>query len=191
MSTGSIDSAPPAGVRESETLSLLLAQIEQIGERLTRLEAAVAALRPDDDTEASDPIWGAPDGVGNALVRGREIRPPLPEPRIVRAIIRNRQIRKQHISGRLFSDPAWDMLLDLTVAYAEHARISITSLCIASGVPQATALRWINLLVGAGLVQRVEDIVDRRRVFVALTEEGANTMAALFSDLERVATPLI
>ena len=72
------------------------------------------------------------------------------------------------------------MLLDLTAARAEHRRVSVTSLCIASGVPTTTALRWIKLLEQAGFVERVEDDTDRRRAFVSLTEIGVESVARYF-----------
>lgn len=75
------------------------------------------------------------------------------------------------------------MLLDLTAARAEHRRVSVTSLCIASGVPTTTALRWIKLLEQAGTVQRLEDDTDRRRAFVALTEQGAESLARYFQSI--------
>jgi DNA-binding MarR family transcriptional regulator len=77
----------------------------------------------------------------------------------------------------------WDMLLDLTAARAEHKRVSVTSLCIASGVPPTTALRWISHMTDAGLLQRVEDDLDRRRVFVTLTDNAADGMARFFANL--------
>jgi DNA-binding MarR family transcriptional regulator len=82
----------------------------------------------------------------------------------------------------MFADPAWDMLLDLTAARAEHKRVSVTSLCIASGVPSTTALRWIALLTQAGLLERVEDDTDRRRAFVQLTDRASDAMARYFAD---------
>jgi len=36
------------------------------------------------------------------------------------------------------ADPAWDMLLDLTAARAESRAVSVSSLCIAAGVPTTT-----------------------------------------------------
>lgn len=75
------------------------------------------------------------------------------------------------------------MLLDLTAARAEHVRVSVTSLCIASAVPPTTALRWIAQMSEAGLFQRIEDEVDRRRAFVALTDKAADAMARYFFDL--------
>lgn len=121
----------------------------------------------------------------------RAARPPLPEPRLVRKIIRQRQLRARFFEGDLFADPAWDMLLDLTAARAEHVRVSVTSLCIASGVPPTTALRWIGQMTDTGLLQRVDDETDRRRAFITLTDKAAETMARYFSELDMSASRLV
>ena len=113
----------------------------------------------------------------------RITRHPLPDPRLVRRIIRQRQLRARFFDGDFFGDPAWDILLDLTAARAEHARVSVTSLCIASGVPPTTALRWIGMMTEVGLLQRVEDDTDRRRAFVALTDKAADAIARYFAEL--------
>ena len=62
--------------------------------------------------------------------------------------------------------------------------MSVTSLCIASGVPPTTALRWISQMVEAGLFERVEDDTDRRRVFIGLSDKAASAMAGYFAALE-------
>jgi len=115
----------------------------------------------------------------------RTPRPPLPDPRLVRTIIRQRQLRARYFEDGLFADPAWDMLLDLTAAREEHTRVSVTSLCIASGVPPTTALRWIGQMTCAGLLERVEDETDRRRAFIALSDTAAGAMASYFAELGR------
>lgn len=106
--------------------------------------------------------------------------PGLPDPRRVRAAIRKRQLRMRFFEPSLFADPAWDILLDLTAARAEGRRVSVTSLCIASGVPPTTALRWIGQMVDQGLLQREEDRIDRRRAFIALSDTGVEAMARYF-----------
>ena len=65
--------------------------------------------------------------------------------------------------------------------------MSVTSLCIASGVPPTTALRWIGQMTEAGLLQRVEDETDRRRAFITLTEKAADSMAGYFVELNNSA----
>jgi DNA-binding transcriptional ArsR family regulator len=123
---------------------------------------------------------GALDG-GARLIR--RTRPPLPDPRLLRRILRQRQLRARFFDGDLFADPAWDILLDLTAARAEHKRVSVTSLCIASGVPPTTALRWIGQMTEAGLLERIEDDTDRRRAFIALSDRAADAMARYFAEL--------
>lgn len=92
-----------------------------------------------------------------------------------------RMIKLQSRRDRLFpeallSDPAWDMLLDLTQARLSGKQVSVSSLCIASRVPATTALRRIGDLVDSGLACRVRDQCDGRRVFVCITEEGLKRM---------------
>lgn len=110
-------------------------------------------------------------------------RPPLPDPGLLRRILRNRKLRSRHFGAGLFADPAWDMLLDLTAARIESKRVSISSLCLASGVPNTTALRWIRQMEQADLVRREDDAFDRRRSFVALTDKAADAMAHYFAEL--------
>ena len=83
------------------------------------------------------------------------------------------------------------MLLDLAAARAEHKRVSVTSVCIASGVPPTTALRWIGQLTEAGLLQRIEDDTDRRRAFITLTDRAADAMARFFAELGTGAARLV
>ena len=192
-------SMPRGRVRElSEedrlTLLRLTEQVGQIAERLDRMSGPPVAA-PDSGEEPvfrfespATAFVGADEG-NTRLVRST--RPPLPDPRLVRRIIRQRQLRARFFEGDLFADPAWDMLLDLTAARVEHTRVSVTSLCIASGVPPTTALRWIGQMTEAGLLERVEDETDRRRAFVTLTEKASDAMARYFVDLGREASRVV
>ena len=156
------------------TLLRLTEQVGQIAQRLDRFGEGGGAQFP--------PLE-QPSEANGAERPARAAKPPLPEPRLVRRIIQHRQARARHFDGELFADPAWDMLLDLTAARAEHARVSVTSLCIAAGVPPTTALRWIAQMTKAGMLERVEDDADKRRAFIALTDRTAEAMARYFADL--------
>lgn len=177
--------APGASVRETSeegrlVLLRLSEQVEQLAERLDRLSGSAASGEPS-AFRFESPGMGftaRKSEEGDRLTR--QIRPALPDPRLVRRIIRQRQLRSRFFDAELFADPAWDMLLDLTAARAEHQRVSVTSLCIASGVPPTTALRWIGQMTEAGLFQRVEDEADRRRAFIALSDHAADAMARYF-----------
>ena len=73
-------------------------------------------------------------------------------------------------------------MLDLFQASKKDARpISVTSLCIASAVPNTTALRWIDALVQKGLLARHADEHDGRRTFVSLTDEALRKMEEVLS----------
>ena len=165
----------------------LLRLTEQVGEIALRLERLGAeGLSPAGGAfrfESPAPAYRGPGGANGDERLVRTPRPPLPDPRLVRRIIAQRQLRARFFDPELFADPAWDILLDLTAARAEHARVSVTSLCIASGVPPTTALRWIGQMTEAGLLERVEDESDRRRAFIALTDAAADAMARYFAEL--------
>ena len=172
----------------------LTEQVAQIAERLDRMAGPASSLPPGEESVfrfemPRSLLNGNGDDASARLARAA--RPPLPDPRLVRRIIRQRQLRARFFDGDLFGDPAWDMLLDLTAARVEHTRVSVTSLCIASGVPPTTALRWIGQMTEAGLFQRVEDDADRRRAFVALTDKAAEAMARYFAELGMGASRLV
>ena len=86
-------------------------------------------------------------------------------------LIAARRERNRRFSGRLgvFSDPAWDILVDLLDGSLKGVPISVTSACIASGVPHTTALRYIRILEDNGMISRGPDPKDGRRVYLELT----------------------
>lgn len=179
--------AEPAEPLSPTQQAQLLAQIaEQVAVIARRLDALATgqeqAGEPDEAAAAffADPQPAREDEQLARLGRRRSTRPALPDRRLIRRIIRQRELRAQIFPGDLFADPAWDMLLDLAAARAEQVQVSVSSLCIASGVPQTTALRWIDQLLGAGLVERVDDTIDKRRSFIALSDKGAEAMAQFF-----------
>ena len=98
--------------------------------------------------------------------------------RWIRALIELSGSRSNYLPGKLFSDPAWDMLLDLAEARLSGKRVSVSSLCIAANVPATTALRRIGDLVAENLATRIRDPEDGRRVFVDLTDDAFGQMMA-------------
>jgi len=207
----------PAGrVRELSdqdrlTLLRLTEQVRHIAEQIDRLGARsglyARAAGPDDSDDPAEKHGDdsafrlesprvafmpapAPGATGaQHLVRGP--RAALPHPQVVRRIIRQRQLRARFFDGDLFADPAWDILLDLSAAQAEKTRVSVTSLCIASGVPPTTALRWIGQMTDAGLLQRIEDQADRRRVFITLTDKASESLGRYFAEIDSQVALLI
>lgn len=146
----------------SATVDLLLREISQLQAQAGRLVAAV---------EAADE---------QGLVRAPA---PACTEKVVRDILQARLERNSHFPAHLFSDPAWDMLLDLYAAELAQIRVSVTSLCIASNAPTSTALRWISTLEHEGLIRRDPDPLDARRFFLSLTGTASQAFRDYFSGM--------
>ena len=91
--------------------------------------------------------------------------------------------RRENILGNshLLGEPAWDILLDLYIARGESHEVSVSSACIGSASPATTGLRWLGVLQKAGLVERVDDPEDQRRVLVRLSSLGVEQMERYFA----------
>lgn len=101
----------------------------------------------------------------------------------VRQMLDSRRDRAKFLDRKLFSDPAWDILLELLVSYFGQRRMATTDLCNASNVPATTALRWIGTLENQGLIRRHSDPFDGRRSFVSLTAGALTALDDYFSHL--------
>ena len=164
---------------------MLLRLTEQVGRIAERLEKLSPGQREGGGAfrfESPAQAWRA-QGEDQRSAREEEQRPRLPEAAVLRRIIKARQARMRHFDADLFADPAWDILLDLAAARAERQQVSVTSLCIAAGVPATTALRWIGQMVDADLLVRVSDPHDRRRAYIALSDNTADALARYFSEI--------
>lgn len=101
----------------------------------------------------------------------------------VRAALDARRVRGSYFSSDLFSDPAWDMMLELLLAELIDRRTTVTQLCAAAGVPGTTALRWLNNLVQRGLFVRRADPFDARRSFVELAPRTSSMLREYFREI--------
>jgi len=93
-----------------------------------------------------------------------------------RTIHSQRRLRDEILGSELFSDPGWDLMLDLYIAQAGAKRVSVTSAAIGSGKPMSTGLRWVKLLIERGLVVREADPYDGRRSYLQLTPKAFQAM---------------
>jgi FixJ family two-component response regulator/DNA-binding MarR family transcriptional regulator len=102
----------------------------------------------------------------------------------VKAIMKARRQRGKYFENDLFSDPSWDILLELTAAHLEGRQESVTSVALATSVPTSTAMRRIREMTDKNLLHRWDDPSDARRIFVALTKDTADRMVKMLSNMD-------
>lgn len=94
-----------------------------------------------------------------------------------------RTLRARHLSAVLFGEGGWNILLDLFIQEIAGKDVSITSACIASLAPPTTGLRYVELLIGLGLIARIAHPNDRRSSHLTLTYTGREAMRSLLNEM--------
>jgi DNA-binding MarR family transcriptional regulator len=123
--------------------------------------------------------------------RPRDIVGPSDVGALAEALYRLRRRRDRSFGGALFSEPSWDLLLELLAAEKSGSHVSIKTACLAAAVPNTTAVRCLRQLERRGVVYRQPDRRDRRRINIRLTEPAASMMETLFGDLCHCFTSLL
>lgn len=90
----------------------------------------------------------------------------------VESLLKIRDMRGAYLPKEIFGDPAWFMILDLYLSGLQNKKVSVSSLCFASGGSQTTALRRVHDLVDLGVVIREQDPTDRRRAYLVLSNDA-------------------
>jgi hypothetical protein len=62
-------------------------------------------------------------------------------------LIRARRERARYVPTELFGEPVWDMMLYLLHAEMTHRYVSVASVCLATGLPEAIGRRWLNTMI--------------------------------------------
>jgi DNA-binding MarR family transcriptional regulator len=99
-------------------------------------------------------------------------------------LMREKARRRVHyIPRELIGEPAWEILLELFIQFAGGADVSTKSLCIASGVPDTTALRVLDKMENAKLIERSQSMADKRVTLVRLTRHGIVAVGSFLSEV--------
>jgi Winged helix DNA-binding domain len=148
---------------DAEHLRQLTDEVSRVAQTLARLAigSSVAQRKPQHDVSELPEVSAA----------------------ALRAVIGARRKRQEYFPAELFADPAWDMMLDLLEAEISHRRVAVSSVCIAAAVPATTALRWLKAMAEQGMIIRISDPHDARRVFVELSPEFSRALRHYFSEV--------
>jgi len=143
---------------------------------------AIPFLRP---MSGAHPLSGTfagagPSAVGGLPASGVETSALV---NVAKRLYETRRRRDEVLGASLFSEPAWDILLDLFISYHEDRRLSVSAVCIGAQAPSATALRYLAILQEAGLVVRTRDQSDGRRSHIQLSLAGRQRMAELLAGM--------
>lgn len=97
------------------------------------------------------------------------------------AFLALRRERERQFEGIMFSDPSWDMLLDLFIQRADGKLTTVTSACIGASAPSTTALRHLSMLIEQGYVERRGSEHDQRVFYVGLSHAAFDQMVLLLT----------
>lgn len=152
------------------------AQMRQLGESMLKLADAI--------DQAWDPaaVRSSYHWISRA---GRIERQALTLAQVAILIRDKANRRTHHIPQEFIAEPAWQMLLELFIQFAGGADVSTKSLCIVSGVPDTTALRVIERMENANLIERSQSLVDKRVTLVKLTRHGVVAVGSYLTEIGR------
>ena len=125
---------------------------------------------------------------GRATPGGFSADPQAPIDLVARAreVLAVRKARRRYFPPDLFHEPAWEMLVALFIIYETDHSMNVKALVSCSDAPATTSQRWIDHLHKSGLIDRVTDTVDRRRIDISLSDRGHEAMVRYLKDISGI-----
>ena len=90
-----------------------------------------------------------------------------------------RRARGNVLGENLFSEPAWDILLELYAAKLGGRSMTLSELARAIDTPASVAARWQAALEDHGLTRSIVELADPCCIHISLTAEGSSKMEHL------------
>jgi hypothetical protein len=81
----------------------------------------------------------------------------------------------------LFADACWNMCLDIYICGLKDEQVTVSAIAHSSGIPMTTAMRYINVMVEQGLLEKSPNPADNRMIFVAVSPECSIKIRDLLS----------
>lgn len=103
---------------------------------------------------------------------------------LLRNEVSKRNLRRKYFPSELFSEPGWNILLDMYDSLLRDRAVCVTDACIASQSPPTTALRWLQRLEELGLVERRPSTSDSRVTYLSLSEQAVQSLREYFEVLK-------
>ena len=103
---------------------------------------------------------------------------------LVARLTADRDRRSDWFDGSLFSDPAWDLLVDIFKGHLDGKDSTLRMLLVGSFLAPATAIRWLDLLEEQGAIVWCDPHNEIRKS-VRLTERGVVGLTCYFRALAK------
>jgi DNA-binding MarR family transcriptional regulator len=84
----------------------------------------------------------------------------------------NKRLRYIIVSQDLFSDPYWDILVELFNARLRGKNLTVSAVATAGNMPPTTGLRYLDSLLSMEYIYRERDEWDGRKVFIRLSDKA-------------------
>jgi DNA-binding transcriptional ArsR family regulator len=143
----------------------------------------VSASDQDKADQSKNPAF-APPRSGSVFEQFKHLLPDGPPASItedhVRSVLIVRRGREAIFGQNLFSDPAWDVMLELYAARFAGGGRTASELARAIGGSRSVITRWIAALADAGLVETRGNGIEAEPT-VVFTDDAAAKMARLVS----------
>lgn len=97
----------------------------------------------------------------------------------IRSVLLMRRARGSVLGENLFSEPAWDVLLELYAAELGGRSMTLSDLALATDTPVSVITRWQAALHDRRLTRSTVSQEDPTRVTISLTAEGSSKMEHL------------
>lgn len=160
---------PPLSEEQSRADSVAERSDISLGERFASLRAEILQHK---ETFADKEVEQATGGPGSIQAQS------------VLDYVALRKRRSELFASKLFSDPAWDLLLVAFATTLQGGRLTISELCASVDMPNSTAHRWITKLIDERLLERRGDLFDGRLSWLNLSPSALRGLTTYFEALE-------
>jgi DNA-binding MarR family transcriptional regulator len=99
----------------------------------------------------------------------------------VLSVLSGRRGREAAIGRELFSDPAWDILLELYAAHLGYRRMILRELARSIDIPESTTARWISVLTDRGFLTTTDERQETVGASLELSPRGLAVMERLLA----------
>lgn len=88
-----------------------------------------------------------------------------------------------NLGSGLFADSCWNMCLDVYICDLKDKKVTVSSIAHSSGIPMTTAMRYINVMAGEGLLGKAPNPSDHRMIFISTSETCKDKISAILRHL--------